>query len=341
MTAPAAARTSRRGSAGRAVPGLLAVVGAVAVAVAVHQVVPQLPALTVAVVLGILAANLPWTTRLAAGPLGPGLAFAGKRLMRLGIVLLGLRLSLGEVAELGWWTLAVVLAIVLVTFGGTLLVGRALGLPRQESLLVATGFSICGASAIAAMSAVTGATRRAMVVPTALVTLCGTLAIAVLPLLQGPLGLGPEAFGRWVGASVHDVGQVVATAGTAGTTALAAAVVVKLTRVLMLAPMVAGVALTIRLRRGGDDDRPRPPVVPLFVAGFLGMIALRSTGAVPAGVLEAAGLAQDLLLTAALFGLGSAVRVAELRRTGGRPLILALVSWALVATVSLVALGLS
>lgn len=340
MTAPAAARTGRRVSAGRAVPGLLAAVGAVLVAVAVHRVVPQLPALTVAVVLGILAANHPRSAHLVAGPLGPGLTFAGKRLMRLGIVLLGLRLSLGEVADLGWRTLAVVVGIVLVTFAGTLLAGRLLGLPRQESLLVATGFSICGASAIAAMGAVTGASRRAMVVPTALVTLCGTLAIAVLPLLQGPLGLGPEAFGRWVGASVHDVGQVVATAGTAGTTALAAAVVVKLTRVLMLAPMVAGVALTIRARRG-RGDRSRPPVVPLFVAGFLGMIALRSTGAVPTGVLEAAGVAQDLLLTAALFGLGCAVRLGELRRTGGRPLVLALVSWALVATVSLVALGLS
>ncbi|RPF26801.1 YeiH family protein [Georgenia muralis] len=338
MTAPTEA--TRRDVA-RAGPGLLAAALAVVVAGAVHRVVPQLPALTVAVVLGILTANLPQTARLVAGALGPGLAVASKRLMRLGIVLLGLRLSLGEVAELGWRTLAVVVGIVLVTFVGTLLAGRVLGLPRHESLLVATGFSICGASAIAAMGAVTGASRRTTVVPTALVTLCGTLAIAVLPLLQGPLGLAPEAFGRWVGASVHDVGQVVATAGTAGTAALAAAVVVKLTRVLMLAPMVAGVALTIRARRGADDERPLPPVVPLFVAGFLGMIALRSTGAVPTGVLEAAALAQDLLLTAALFGLGSAVRAGELLRTGGRPLVLALVSWALVATVSLVALGLS
>ncbi len=95
------------------------------------------------------------------------------------------------------------------------------------------------------MSGVTKTDHRDTVVPIALVTLCGTLAIGVLPLLQVPLGLNSVQFGHW-GASVHDVGQVVATAQTAGPAALAGALLIKLTRVLMLAPMVSGVSLAKR-----------------------------------------------------------------------------------------------
>ncbi|KOG86582.1 membrane protein, partial [Streptomyces varsoviensis] len=109
-----------------------------------------------------------------------------------------------------------------------------------------TGYSICGASAIGAVSEVTGSDEEDVATSVALVTLCGTLAIAVLPLLHHPLGLDGTQFGRWVGASVHDVGQVVATAQTAGPAALGEAVLVKLMRVALLAPLVAAVALAVR-----------------------------------------------------------------------------------------------
>ncbi len=183
----------------------------------------------------------------------------------------------------------------------------------------------------------------------ALVTLCGTLAIAVLPLLQQPLGLGEVEFGRWVGASVHDVGQVVATAQTGGVGALREAVLVKLMRVVLLAPLVAGVAVVVRrnLRgaaagsgggSGGAENSvkagSRPPIVPLFVAGFLAMIVLRTTGVLPERALGLAGDAQELLLAAALFGLGSAVHLPTMIRTGGRIALLGLGSWVVVAGAS-------
>jgi uncharacterized integral membrane protein (TIGR00698 family) len=211
--------------------------------------------------------------------------------------------------------------------------------------LIATGFSICGASAIGAMGSVTGSTRREQATPVALVTLCGTLAIAVLPLLQAPLGLTNLQFGHWVGASLHDVGQVVATAQTAGSAALAIAVVVKLTRVLMLAPMVAGAGLVLRRRdrvtgavaRAGAA---RPPIVPLFVAGFLAAVLLRSFLPVPASVLADADVVQTVLLAVALFGLGTAVRFGALVRTGGRALAVGLLSWVLIAALALAAVRL-
>ncbi|MEV7771353.1 putative sulfate exporter family transporter [Kitasatospora sp. NPDC086791] len=356
-------------------PGLLLAALGVAAALGVHAVVPAVPELTAAVLLGMAAAHLPGLRPVVRGIARPGLSMAGKRLMRAGIVLLGLKLGLGDVLGLGWATVAMVLVVVAATFAGTLWLGRRLGLPGDQPLLVATGYSICGASAIGAVSQAAGSEEEDVAASVALVTLCGTLAIAVLPLLQHPLGLGEVEFGRWVGASVHDVGQVVATAQTGGAGALREAVLVKLMRVVLLAPLVAGVAVVVRRnlrasRAGavsgvagasgssgapgvaegsdvaegpgvaeGSAENPvktgsRPPIVPLFVAGFLAMIVLRTTGVLPERALGLAGDAQELLLAAALFGLGSAVHLPTMIRTGGRIALLGLGSWVVVAGVS-------
>jgi uncharacterized integral membrane protein (TIGR00698 family) len=321
-------------------PGLLLAAVGVAAAIAVHTVVPAVPELTAAVVLGMAAAHLPGLRPVVRGVARPGLSTAGKRLMRLGIVLLGLKLSLDDVLGLGWATVAMVLAVVAATFAGTMWLGRRLGLPGDQPLLVATGYSICGASAIGAVSQAAGSDEEDVASSVALVTLCGTLAIAVLPLLQHPLGLGELEFGRWVGASVHDVGQVVATAQTGGPGALREAVLVKLMRVVLLAPLVAGVAVAVRRNARGAagtgeaKSGSRPPIVPLFVAGFLVMIVLRTTGVLPERALTLAGNAQELLLAAALFGLGSAVHLPTMLRTGGRIALLGLGSWVVVAGVS-------
>ncbi|MFE2406735.1 YeiH family protein [Kitasatospora sp. NPDC059408] len=328
-------------------PGLLLAAAGVGAALAVHAAVPAVPKLTAAVVLGMAAAHLPGLRPVVRGVARPGLSTAGKRLMRLGIVLLGLKLSLGDVLGLGWATVAMVITVVAATFGGTLWLGRRLGLPGDQPLLIATGYSICGASAIGAVSQASGSDEEDVAASVALVTLCGTLAIAVLPLLQHPLGLGEVEFGRWVGASVHDVGQVVATAQTGGPGALREAVLVKLMRVVLLAPLVAGVAVAVRRRQRWNKENiagptakesvksdTRPPIVPLFVAGFLAMIVLRTTGVLPERALTVAGDAQELLLAAALFGLGSAVHLPTMVRTGGRIALLGLGSWVMVAGVS-------
>lgn len=320
----------------RALPGLGLAAAGVASAAATHALVPAVPMLTAAVVLGLAAAHLPGLRAVVRGPGKAGLSLAGKRLMRLGIVLLGLKLSLDDVLGLGWATVVMVLGVVAATFFGTWWLGRRMGLPGDQPLLIATGYSICGASAIGAVSEATESEERDAAVSVALVTLCGTLAIAVLPLLQGPLGLSDAEFGRWVGAGVHDVGQVVATAQTAGPGALGDAVLVKLMRVAALAPLVAGVAFALRARAASDVGvgKRRPPVLPLFVAGFLVMVAVRSTGWVPGPLLDAAGHAQELLLAAALFGLGTAVDLPSLTRTGGRVALLGLCAWVVVAGIS-------
>jgi uncharacterized membrane protein YadS len=141
-----------------------------------------------------------------------------------------------------------------------------------------------------------------------------------------------------VGASVHDVGQVVATAGSAGAAALAAAVVVKLTRVLMLAPMVAiaSVATRRRMRAEGDDVRgPLPPIVPLFIVGFVVMMLLRSLLPIPPVVLDIAATVQSALLAAALFGIGASLRLERLVRTGRRTLATGAIGWVVILGLAL------
>ncbi|WP_019980018.1 putative sulfate exporter family transporter [Streptomyces sp. Amel2xE9] len=326
-------------------PGLAVAAAGVALAWTAHRVLPAVPLLTAAIVLGVAAAHLPGPRAVVRGVARPGLSFAGKRLMRAGVVLLGLSVGLGDVLGLGWETVAMVLGTVAATFAGTVWLGRRMGLPGDQPLLIATGYAICGASAIGAMSEVSDSEEEDVATAVALVTLCGTLAIVVLPLLHRPLGLDATQFGRWVGAGVHDVGQVVATAQTAGPTALREAVLVKLMRVAMLAPLVAAVGLSLRRRRTGGSGTAhtapdgargarRAPIVPLFVAGFLAMTALRSTGLLAQPVLTAAHQAQELLLAAALVGLGSAVHLPSLVRGGGRVAALGLCSWLVIAGVS-------
>ena len=331
-----------RPAAARLGPGLLTAAAAVTVAFLVHGLVPALPAMTLAVVLGVLAANLPGTAGWTGGRARAGLDFAGKHLMRGGIVLLGLKVSIMDVLDLGWLALVLIVAVVAASFGGTYAISRLFRLPPVTSLLVATGFSICGASAIGAVAAVRRIRHAETVLPVALVTLCGTLAIGVLPLIAHPLGLTATVFGAWTGASVHDVGQVVATAQTAGAGALAIAVVVKLTRVLLLAPVAAIAGVHHRsgeraLGAANGTTSKMPPVVPLFVLGFVAMVALRSSGWLAPAWLEIGAMLQDVLLGAALFGLGSAVRIRTLLHTGGQALLAALASWLLIAVLGLAA----
>lgn len=310
------------------VPGLAVVVGLAALALAASALLPGVVAASGAVALGALLGS----SGLHHAALRPGTRAAGHHLLRGAVVLLGLEVAVPDVVRLGGPGLAAVAVTVAVTFTGTRLLGRILGVPAPRALLVATGFSICGASAVAAMEPVAGGNEDDTSIAIALVTLCGSMAILVLPMLQAPLGLDATSFGSWVGASVHDVGQTVATANRVPG-ALETAVVVKLTRVLLLAPLVAVVALRSR-RSSEQTPTRRPAVMPLFVAGFLVAVVVASTGLLPAPVIGASERVQGVLLTAALVGLGAGIRLTLLRRTGGRALALGLLAWLLVAAVA-------
>lgn len=316
----------------RFLPGMALVAAGVVGAFLVNQVLPVVSPLTAGVLLGILITN----TAGVSARMRPGLTLATRRLLRVGVVLLGLQLSIPQLLSLGGPMLAAVVATVLLGFLGTRWIGARVGLSRDLALLTATGFSICGASAIAAMESATGSDEDEVATAVALVTIFGGVALLVWPLLQAPLALPDVAYGAWTGASVHEVAQVVAAASPAGDASLATAVVVKLSRVVLLAPLVAAVTIAAR-RRGGDAaGSARTTLVPAFVLGFLAMVVLRSTGLLPDAAPDATKLLTTALLTAALFGLGTGVRLLVLLRTGLRSVALGAASTLLLAAIAYV-----
>ncbi|WP_394252380.1 YeiH family protein [Arthrobacter pityocampae] len=336
-------------------PGLAVVAAGVAVALWAGSVQSIVGPLVVALILGVLIAN----SSLYTPALRPGVTVGTKKLLRAGVVLLGLQLALPDIVALGLPVLGLIVACVALSYLITLQLGLRLGLTRAGATLMAAGFSICGASAIAGLQSVVKADDDETAGAVAMVTLYGSLMIVVLPVLGGLLGLDEEQFGMWAGLAVHEVAQVVAVAGTAGVAALAVATVVKLGRVLMLAPVAALASLGERRRTAGlgsigerqrtaglagadrtdaspsDDPRSRPPVVPLFVLGFLVMVAVRSLGILPDSALEAGRILTTILLAAGMFGLGAGIDVRRLLRTGGRFAVVGALSTVLLAGGSL------
>lgn len=305
-------------------PAIATTAAAVGLSYLVNLVVPVLSALTAAVVLGVVVGSTP----APADETRAVIARLTKKMLRAGVVLLGLQLALPAVLDLGAGVVVALVVTVAVTFLGTVWLGRLIGVPRGLSLLVGTGFAICGASAVAAMEDVVDREDSDVATAIALVTCYGSLAIVAVPLIGRWAGLDARGIGAWAGLGVHEVAQVVAAATPAGAAAVSLAVLVKLSRVVLLAPMVMLVGLHERRRRTAAG--PRPPLVPLFVLGFLAAALVRSTGVLPVVVLDGAKVACTLLLAGALFGLGCGVRVGRLVRTGGRALLLGLLSTLLV-----------
>jgi uncharacterized integral membrane protein (TIGR00698 family) len=313
-------------------PGLVAAAAGLGGALLAHWFVPAVGVLTWAVALGMLAGN----TRLLPAAASLALSRLTRRLLRIGIVLLGFSVSFGSIAALGLGTVGLVAGTLVATLAATTWLGNRARLGRARSLLIGTGFAICGASAIAAMEETAGADEEDVAIGVAMVTLFGTLAMVLLPLLRHPLGLSDAQFGVWAGASIQEVGQVVAAAGAGGAAVVGVAVVVKLTRVLLLAPVVATISVWRRMASADPNtDAKRPAVVPLFVLGFVACVALRSTGLVPPAALDALSQVQVAALGGALFGMGAGVRLDALLRRSGPVLAVATASTLFVTGISL------
>jgi len=301
------------------------------VALIAGQFTSAVSPLLIAIVAGAVLAN---TVSLPA-KFQPGLAFSAKRLLRVGIALLGLQLMFSDIVGLGWGVIAVVVAIVFLGIAGTMYAGKLLGLSWSQRILIACGFSICGAAAVAAADGVVNAREEELLTAVALVVIFGTLMIPTIPLLADAFGMNEIDAGMWAGGSIHEVAQVVAAGSALGATALGVATVVKLARVLMLAPVMA--FLSIRQRTMVDNtDTKRPPLIPLFVVAFIGCMGLRSTGMLPNELLGLAKTVQTALLAAAMFALGLGVRLSVIRGVGARPFVLAAISTVWVATIAYV-----
>jgi len=329
--------------AGRIAPGLVVAVIAVFCSFVVSWQWSSVSPLTVSLLIGALAGNL----GLIPSASEPGLTFASRHILRAGIVLLGFQLSFSEVAHLGSRGFLAVISVVIVTFFGTQYIARLLGVSPGLGLLTATGYSICGVSAISAMTGAVDGDDEDATYAIALVTLFGSISIFALPALGHLMNMSNIRFGMWAGSSVHDVAQVVASATTYSHQSLAPAVVVKLTRVVLLAPLVAiyGYRHSQSQKHAEPHQHPhtgsqRISLLPMFIVLFLVAVSVRTTGAVSSDLLNTLKQLEKILLAVALVGLGAAVNIKKLRLLGSRPIILGVCSWALVLATSVITIRL-
>lgn len=256
----------------------------------------------------------------------PGLGFALRWLLRGGIVLLGAQLSLALLAQVGAAVVVALVALVALALGLAVVLGRAVGIPPRLALLLGVGTAICGNTAIVTCAPIIGASSRETSYAVTTITVFGTVAVLLYPFVGLVAGMSEPSFGVWAGMAVHDTSQVVATASAAGGTALAFATVVKLTRNVLLAPVVLLLGAVAGGGEGSAQGRGRrlAAAVPVFVWGFLALAALRSAGLVGEDVAAAAGTVSRALILVALAALGLSTPVRSLPGLGLRPFLLGL-----------------
>ncbi|GGC84009.1 YeiH family protein [Chelatococcus reniformis] len=316
-------------------PGLL-LTGAIAgVAFALRELpgVATFSPLILAILIGTALNNLVGTPARA----GAGVAFSLRRVLRCAIVLLGLQLTAEQVAAVGAGGVAVIALTLAATFVFTVTLGRRIGVDRGLAELIAAGTSICGASAVIATNTVTRASDEDVAYAIACVTVFGSIAMFTYPLLPGLLHLDAHSYGLWSGASIHEIAQVVAAAFQDGKEAGEFGTVAKLTRVMMLAPVVIALGLLAARRARGEsrhDGRGKAPM-PWFVLGFIALVAVNSIIAVPPEVRAAIATGTTFLLAMALAAMGLETNIGKLKAKGARPLALAAASFAFIATFSL------
>lgn len=259
----------------------------------------------------------------------PGSSTWGTRFLQTAVVLLALRLDIGEVTSVSGQYLPLVAGYVLCTIAVGLLLGRLLATENTQSQLLSAGTAICGGTAVASLAPVLGASSKQIAPVLALVFLLNAIAIVVLPIVGQALNMSQTAFGLWVALAVHDTSSVLGTAAAYGTEALELATTVKLGRTLWLIPLLVLWGAFVS-RDGSRGKLKVPGFVLLFVivATFNGMLTL------PLEVASVASTASKWLLIAALFCIGLDMRRSTLRSISPRLLGHALGLWFLVLPIT-------
>ena len=318
-------------------PGLALIALLVAMAFEINHFQSAISPLALCVAFGFLVANFIKWPAFAA----PATKLSSKTLMRIGVALLGAQVSVVSLKEIGLKGVITVAIVVSFTIIGILGLSKLFKMSGDLGLLIGVGFGVCGATAVAAIRPQTRATEEETSYAIGLISLCGTLSIFLLPFLGHILNLDTREFGSWAGAAVHDVGQVVATASVWGDGADKYAIVVKLARVCLLAPIV--LILSIRHRKWltsqgkSETTSAKVPLIPYFVLGFIAVATLTNVVELNESLHDYIVLTSKLLLGAGLVALGSGVRWKSIRAIGPRPMAMGMVAWVIVAGVALAA----
>ena len=268
------------------------------------------------------------------GPCAAGIEFTARQVLRIGVALLGLRITVGQIAELGWQPVVIVVLSVALTIGLSMLVARLMGFHCQFGLLSGGATAICGASAAMALAAALPAhpgKERATLFTVVGVSVLSTVSMIVYPMLAHAMGLDARLAGIFLGATIHDVAQVVGAGYSMSKETGDVATFVKLMRVAMLVPVILFAALLVRAgaraasRNDGDPDGTparRPPLLPWFAVAFAVLVAINSTGWLPAAAARGGSELSRWCLVAAIAGIGMKTQLKELATVGLRPVAL-------------------
>ncbi|UCU93178.1 YeiH family protein [Hydrogenophaga taeniospiralis] len=263
------------------------------------------------------------TTRSAAG-----IDFVARQVLRLGVALLGLRITADQVLALGWQPVVMVVLAVALTIGVGIVLARLMGFQMFFGLLTGGAVAICGASAALALSAAMPQHPRkgqATLFTVIGVSTLSTLAMVLYPMVTNALGMDAVAAGYFIGGTIHDVAQVVGAGYSLSHEAGDAATLVKLIRVAMLLPVIALAALLTRrqmLANGEAMSGPRPPLLPWFAVAFALLVVVNSTGWLPAALVGAGKSASQWCLIASMAAIGMKTHLKDILTVGWKPVAL-------------------
>ena len=329
----------KRSRAVAIVPGITLALAIAAIATVLGQLLPIVGAPVFAILAGILVA----VVKPPSKSLRPGLAFGSKRVLQGAIIVLGTELSFGQVLATGTASLPVLLGTLAIALLSAWMLGKALSIETDLRTLIGVGTAICGASAIVATDAVIGATEVDVSYAIATIFTFNVAAVLTFPTIGHLIGMSAHSFGLWSGTAINDLSSVVAASTVFGKGASSYAVVVKLTRTLMIIPIA--VALGVWRARVASKDpeiqndwrlRSRiHRILPIFILWFVAAVAINSAGLVPVGWHLGLSETATFMITVALASIGLSTRVHDIRRAGFRPLALGAGLWVIVAMTSL------
>lgn len=257
-----------------------------------------------------------------------GIQFASSTVLRLGVALLGLRLTIDHVVTLGWQTVAALMVAVTLTIALGLVLARLFKLESSLGLLVGGATAICGASAALAISSVlpkTAHLERDTTLTVVGVTTLSTMAMVVYPLITQWLGFDAVMSGQFIGATIHDVAQVVGAGYSLSPDAGDAATITKLMRVAFLMPVLVVISLVVRHRTAGAASASgvaKTPLLPWFTVAFVVLMLVNSTGWVPAAVQSGASNLSQAFLVLAIAGVGLKTSLQDVTQLGWRPVVM-------------------
>lgn len=254
------------------------------------------------------------------GACAPGIALASRSVLRIGVALLGMRITFSQIEASGWAALTIVIVSVVATIAFGFLCARLFGFNRQFGLLTGGAVGICGASAALAIAAVLPhheKKERAVIFTVIGVSTLSTVAMVLYPIVARSLGLDARATGIFFGATIHDVAQVVGAGYSVSDEAGDAATVIKLLRVFMLLPVIFVTSMVLRMKRGA---RSAAPALPGFALAFAALVVVNSMGVIPAAVQTAASELSRWCLVTAIAAIGMKTQLKDVATVGLKPI---------------------